>query len=71
MLRTPVPEAAVDEDRYSCAGEHYIGRTAKRRLWSVIDSVPKPGRVQRVPNGKFWFGVAAAIGPHRTANAAR
>ena len=64
MLRAPVPEAAVDEHRYSRPGEDNVCSSAKTRFRCNGDSVPEAKPVERAANVEFGFGVPRAIRLH-------
>jgi hypothetical protein len=61
----PVPEAAIDEDNESCAGERYVGSPAPvDHEWSV-NEIPKSSSVEKLANSNLRLGVLATVGSHR------
>lgn len=65
MLWTPVPEAAVDEDRNLPLREHNI-RSASPPERSEIYSVPHTRGVDSASHSGLRLRVAPAVGEHRT-----
>jgi hypothetical protein len=62
MMGTGVPEATVNEDRYSQAWKDDIGSHASAPArYGVVDAIAKTAPVQRATNGKLGFGVDAAV----------
>ena len=63
VLRTPVPEATINEDRDASARESYIGATTEAGQW-VVDAESQTRTVQSGPNRKLRRRVAPPLRPH-------
>lgn len=65
MLRTPVPEATMDEDRYLCPREHEIRAPSETAHRFVVDPETKTSPMQHRAKSKFGAGVTGPIRSHR------
>lgn len=68
VLRTPVPEASVDEDRDPLGREHEVGRAPQRGDGAAIHEVAQPEPVGRAANCKFGRGADAPLRLHAKAS---
>lgn len=64
VLRTSVPEAAIDEDSNLLATEDDVGPAVQALQWSSIDSIPEATPMQLRPEGKLRASVALPIALH-------
>jgi hypothetical protein len=64
MLWTAMPEAAIEEHRYSGAWENQISCSAQTRNRPEVHPVPQPQGMYRRAQREFWTSIASAIGPH-------
>lgn len=64
VLRTSVPEAAIDEDGNLLATEDDVGPAAQALQWSGVDSIPEATSMQLRPEGKLRPSVALPIALH-------
>jgi hypothetical protein len=61
VLRTTVPEAAVEEDGDPGASENEVGPAADVWDWGLIDAIAQPKGVNGGPEAAFGLGVTAAV----------
>lgn len=64
MLGTPVPEAAIDEDRNTSAGEEDVCAPSKARQGLAIDPKPESATMQQRTDGQLRPGVTRAVRSH-------
>lgn len=64
VFRTPVPEAAIDEDGHFLATKDDVRSAAQVFDWPHIDSISKAAPMKLRPEGKLRAGVAFPIAPH-------
>jgi hypothetical protein len=68
VLRAPVPEAAIDENRHTGRAEHDVGFAPKARQRCLVKTVTEPERMQRTAKDKFWRCALAALHAHAPAD---
>ena len=64
VLRTPVPEAAVDEDDDPMPSELKVGAAARQPRERMVNAVPKASRMKDATNRHFRSGVSSALPRH-------
>lgn len=64
VLGAAMPEAAVEEDRDLCPGEHQVSGTADRRKRADGNSVPQAECVGGPSKSEFGPGVTSFVGLH-------
>jgi hypothetical protein len=68
VLRAPVPEAAIDENRHTGRAEHNVGFAPEARQGCLVQAVTKPQSMQRSTKDKFGRRALASLGAHAPAN---
>lgn len=66
VLRTAMPEATVNEDRYSAFSEDYVSSSAATE-GCVVHPISEPSSMEQAADGKFRSGVSSAVSAHGTA----
>ena len=61
---SPVPERAVDEDRYSCSNKENVWMARKRGM----KAIPQPKRMESTSEGKLRLGVLPLYSRHVEGN---
>jgi hypothetical protein len=64
VLRTPMPEAAVYENRQPSLTKNDVSAPGQARKWPYIHAVSQAGRVQEGAYSQLWFGIPAALRLH-------
>ena len=64
MLRTAVPEAAVDEDGKASPLEDYVGSPSLSWQRRKVDSIPQACGVEDLPHGQLGTRVGPSVGLH-------
>ncbi len=68
MIRAPVPEAAIDENRHTGRAEHNVGFAPEARQGCLVQAVTKPQSMQRAAKAKFGRCALAALDAHTPAD---
>ena len=67
MLRTSVPEAAIDEHRDAVAGEDEVRSAVQLRQGPEVDAITESRRVHAASHSDLRLRVSTAIALHRSA----
>lgn len=71
VLRTTVPEAAIDENRDLHCGERNVYGPPRHARHLRADAIAQTSPVQQSPQFQFWVGVLARLALHTCRNALR
>lgn len=64
MIRTPMPEAAIDEYGDTLTEKDQVRSTAKAGQRCSVDAIAESPSVNQGPKGKLWSGALASLRKH-------
>ena len=64
VLWAAMPEAAINEHRYSVTGEYQVRGTPESRQWPSIHPVSKPHGVHEAANSHLRTRVSGSVALH-------
>lgn len=68
MLRTTMPETAIDEDGHTLSSEHQVRTTTRHAGQRHIDAITKAPRMEFPTNRKLWCRIAPTSTTHSFRN---